>query len=281
MVSETPGRAEIPPPDRINVSSGVAERGLSPGDGAQEDGGTLTNGRGDPLRILVVGASSGIGAATAHRLAESGAQVVGAARRSERVARLGVVAVACDVAVPDDCARAVDGAVDALGGLDALVYAAGTTGLTPLDRAGVDRWTEIFAVNLFGAAQITRLALPHLLDPDSDGRALYLTSDSADKPYPGLVAYGASKAALSAFCLGLAAEFAPLRVTEVVVGPTVDTEVSEHFDPDEFGPWFERWCADGFVRYGLQMAVDVAGVVSDTLRRASPPAQVMAAADPT
>ena len=122
---------------------------------------------------------------------------------------------------------------------------------------------------------------PILRANGSDGRALFLSSDSAVKPYPGLVAaYGASKAALSAFCLGLASEFRDLRVTEVVVGPTVDTEVGDHFDPEAFASWFTRWCDDGFVRYGYQVSADVASVIADTLRADSPGALVMAAAEP-
>ena len=240
----------------------------------------LTNQQGKALRVLVVGASSGIGASTARTLAACGAQVVGAARRKGRIAELeGVTPVACDVGVAADCDRAVERAVDFLGGLDALVYAAGTTVLTPLDATGPEEWTEIFTVNVFGAAQITRAALPHLASRTSDGRAVFLSSDSAVKPYPGLVAYGASKAALSAFCQGLASEFDLLRVTEVVVGPTVDTEVADHFDPDQFGVWFARWCDGGFVRYGYQVSADVAAVVADTLRRAEPGGLVMAAAE--
>jgi NAD(P)-dependent dehydrogenase (short-subunit alcohol dehydrogenase family) len=241
----------------------------------------LTNRQGDPLRVLVVGASSGIGASTASALVEAGARVAGAARRADRIAKLDrVVPVACDVGNVDITTRAVEEGASALGGLDAVVYATGTTGLTPLDSTGPDEWNLIFTTNVFGAAMVTRAALPHLRADGSDGRAVFLSSDSAVKPYPGLVAYGASKAALSAFCLGLASEFGDLRVTEVVVGPTVDTEVGDHFDPDAFATWFTRWCDEGFVRYGYQVSADVASVIADTLRAERPGARVMAAAEP-
>jgi NAD(P)-dependent dehydrogenase (short-subunit alcohol dehydrogenase family) len=242
----------------------------------------LVNRLGDPLRVLVVGASSGIGSATAKSLVDSGAQVVGAARRKARVAELaGVIPVACDVTLPEDCDRAVTTAVEALGGLDALVYATGTTGLMPLDSTGPDPWSEIFGTNLFGAAMITRAALAHLTAGTSDNRAIFLSSDSLEMPYPGLVPYAASKAALRAFCLGLANEFAGLRVTEVMVGPTIDTEVGDHFDRKAFGRWFARWNDEGYIRFGYQMAVDVAAVILDTLRSKEPESRVTAAADPT
>lgn len=241
----------------------------------------LTNRHGDPLRVFVVGASSGIGAATATTLVERGARVAVAARRAHRLVELnGVTPVTCDVGVADDCDRAVREAASSLGGLDALIYAAGTTGLTPLHSTGPERWVEIFTTNMFGAAMVSRAALVYLRTPESDGRAVFLTSDSAVKPYPGLVAYGASKAALSAFCQGLASEFGDLRVTEVMVGPTVDTEVGEHFDPTEFSEWFARWCDEGFVRYGYQLAADVADVVAEILRAEKPSSLVVAAASP-
>ncbi|HEV3266007.1 MAG TPA: SDR family oxidoreductase [Acidimicrobiales bacterium] len=242
-------------------------------------GDPLMNRLGNPLRVLVLGASSGIGASTAKALVDSGAQVVGAARRETRVAELeGVTAVACDVSLPEDCDRVVATAVERLGGLDALVYAAGTTRITPLDTTGPERWSEIFGTNLFGAAMVTRAAMPHLLSDASDNRAVYLTSDSVEMPYPGLVAYGASKAALRAYCQGLAGEFAALRVTEIMVGPTIDTEMGSHFDETIAG-WLDRWTDEGYIRFGYQLSADVAAVIVDTLRSKEPETRVTAAAE--
>jgi NADP-dependent 3-hydroxy acid dehydrogenase YdfG len=246
---------------------------------AESSPASLTNGQGDPLRVLVVGASSGIGATTAEALAGKGARVAGAARRTDRISELaGVIPVACDVGTNGACDDAVQTAASLLGGLDAVVYAAGITRLTPLDVSGAEEWDVIFTTNVVGAAMITRAALPHLLAEGSDARTVYLSSDSAVKPYPGLVAYGASKAALSAFCLGLASEFPALRVTEVMVGPTMDTEVSNNFASDDFPAWFTRWCEEGFVRYGYQFSADVAAVIDHTLRAERPDALVVVAA---
>lgn len=244
-------------------------------------GDPLVNRQGDPLRVLVLGASSGIGASAAKALVDSGARVVGAARREARVAELeGVTAKACDVSVPEDCDRVVAAAVEQLGGLDALVYAAGVTWITPLDSTGPERWSEIFSTNLFGAAMVTRAAMPHLLSETSDNRAVYLTSDSVEMPYPGLVAYGASKAALRAYCQGLAGEFAGLRVTEIMVGPTIDTEMGERFDETIVG-WLARWTDEGYIRFGYQLSADVARVIVDTLRSQAPEGRVTAAAELT
>ena len=88
--------------------------------------------------------------------------------------------------------------MERLGGLDALVYTAGLSRINPLHEASLDDWAELFGTNVFGAAVVTRAALPHLLADGSQGRALYLTSDSAEKPYPGLVLYSSAKAAILA-----------------------------------------------------------------------------------
>jgi NADP-dependent 3-hydroxy acid dehydrogenase YdfG len=228
-------------------------------------------------RVLVVGASSGIGRGLATMLAERGATVVAAARRLDRLVELpGVHPLACDVTADGQVEGLVEKSVERMGGLDALVYAAGLSRLHRLNHADITDWQELFSINIFGAALLTRAALPHLLANDSQGRAVYLSSDSADRPYPGLVIYGASKAALSSYSQGLASEFSTLRVTEILVGPTAGTEVANHFDPELFGEWLPRWFDQGFVRYDMLQVEDVAAMISETLNASAPPARVMA-----
>jgi NAD(P)-dependent dehydrogenase (short-subunit alcohol dehydrogenase family) len=232
-------------------------------------------------RVLVVGASSGIGRGLAVELAARGAIVAAAARRAERLNELpGVVPLPCDVTSPSAVNAMVDAAVERLGGLDALVYTAGLSRINPLHEAGLDDWAELFGPNVFGAAVVTRAALPHLLADGSQGRALYLTSDSAEKPYPGLVLYSSAKAALSAYALGLASELPALKVTEVVVGPTAGTEVANHFDPEAFGVWATRWFDEGYVRYEMLQVADVVPMIVDALAADAPPAQVRATGAP-
>jgi NADP-dependent 3-hydroxy acid dehydrogenase YdfG len=229
------------------------------------------------LRALVVGASSGIGRGLAVELAARGAVVAAAARRAELLNELpGIVALPCDVTRPDAADAMVEAAVERMGGLDALVYTAGLSRINPLHQASLDDWVELFGPNVFGAAIVTRATLAHLLADGSQGRALYLTSDSAERPYPGLVPYCSAKAALSAYALGLASEFSTLRVTEVVVGPTAGTEVANHFDPDAFGAWASRWFDEGYVRYELLQVADVVQMIVDALTADAPPAQVRA-----
>jgi NADP-dependent 3-hydroxy acid dehydrogenase YdfG len=232
-------------------------------------------------RVLVVGASSGIGRGLAVELVAQGAVVAAAARRADRLSELsGVAPLPCDVTSPAAVNAMVDAAVERLGGLDALVYTAGLSRINPLHEAGLDDWAELFGPNVFGAAVVTRAALPHLLADGSQGRALYLTSDSAEKPYPGLVLYSSAKAALSAYALGLASELPALKVTEVVVGPTAGTEVANHFDPEAFGVWATRWFDEGYVRYEMLQVADVVPMIVDTLAADAPPARVRATGAP-
>jgi len=229
------------------------------------------------MRVLIVGASSGIGREVAIRLSGLGARVVGCARRVSQMADLrGVVSLECDVTIPAHCRQVVASASTELGGLDALVYAAGLTRITPLDRTDPEEWHDIFAVNVVGAALVTAAALAHLTAAGSQGRALFLSSDSAELAYPGLVAYSASKAALAHFCRGLHAEYPSLHVSEVFVGPTSGTDAANNFDPTEFGLWASRWFDQGMIRFGLLEPSDVATIIIAAMLSEAPPARVQA-----
>jgi NAD(P)-dependent dehydrogenase (short-subunit alcohol dehydrogenase family) len=226
-------------------------------------------------RVLIIGASSGIGRELATQLVGHGAHVVACARRVDRIDEIaGVSAVQCDVQDPAQCEKAVLQASEVMGGLDVLVYAAGLSRITPLDSADYDVWDQVFATNILGAAMVTRAAIPHLCSPQSEGRVLLLTSTSADLAFPGLVAYSASKAALSRFSQGLAVEFPRLRVSEVVVGPTAGTEVADQFEPAEFEKWATRWFEEGFVRHGMLQPPDVAAMIVQAILADDPPARL-------
>src|SRR4051812_9004361 len=111
-------------------------------------------------RILVVGASSGVGKAVVAELTARGAKVAGAARRSQLVEAR--VAVACDVRDQGSCITAVDWAVAALGGLDGLVYAIGASPSKRLVDMTADGWVDLLRTNVIGASLITGVAIRHL-----------------------------------------------------------------------------------------------------------------------
>lgn len=199
------------------------------------------------MRLLVVGASSGIGRSVALSAARDGIDVVAAARRVERLGELPVPTVVCDARNADDCERVVASAVSELGGLDAVVYAAGVSPLVAVADADADVWHEILETNVVGAALVVRAALPHLIA--AAGHAVFLSSDSVPRPYPGLVAYAASKAALNTLVSGWRVECPEVAFTRVAVGPTV-TGFADGWSPERAVGYFARWEAEAYLSAG-------------------------------
>src|SRR5690348_8726263 len=153
----------------------------------------------DGRRVLVVGASSGIGQGVACSLSAAGAHVALAARRLDRLEQTAgecpgpAVCLRCDVTEPGAPAAAVAEAVGALGGLDAVVYAPGTTAFATIEQATAEDWSTTLATNVVGAALLLGAAVPHLRE--TSGHAVYVSSVSARfySPWKGLGLYVASK----------------------------------------------------------------------------------------
>jgi len=198
-------------------------------------------------RILVVGASAGIGRSLAEVASEAGARVAVAARRRDRLEEVaketGSVVVAGDVCVEGDCQRMVAETVDALGGLDALVYVTGVSPLKPLTEADQADWRHVLDTNVVGAGLMARHAVPHLLE--SRGKAVFVSSKATRNPFPGLGLYSISKIALDAFIRCLKVENPSLDVTRVVVGNTIDTEFASAWAPDMMERMVEEWAKSG------------------------------------
>lgn len=211
-------------------------------------------------RVLVVGASSGIGRAVGLAAAAGGARVALAARRSElldsAVAEAGgtAVAIPCDVRVPGDCERVVEEAAAALGGLDAVVYGAGISPLSRLADAGPGLWQSVVETNLVGAALVAAAALPHLLA--GGGRLVLLGSSSEGHPFPGLVPYACTKAGLHELARGLRNEHPSLRVSTVIVGPTM-SDLAAGWEPGLAAEMFARWAAEGYLPTTATLPVEV------------------------
>lgn len=214
-------------------------------------------------RLLVVGASSGIGRATVEAAARAGWQVAAAARREtlldELAEETGATPVVADVTNEGACPTLVEKAVEALGGLDALVYGAGVVPLRDLDQADTTTWLDALTTNVVGASLVTAAALGHL---EPDGQVVYLSSASVDHPFPGLVPYAASKAALEALGRGWSIEHPDVRFTVVKVGPTL-TGMADGWDPDDAARHFERWYAEGYL--DQQAPAQEASVVADAI----------------
>ncbi len=189
------------------------------------------------LRLMVVGASTGIGRAIAELGAAEGARVEALARRTE-----GPVTRAMDVRDAAAVERAMASAVAALGGLDALVFATGVAPLAALARAEDEVWREALETNVLGAARVARAALPALRQ--TAGRAFFLSSDSVGDPREGLAIYAATKAALEQLVLGLRREHPEVRWATVVVGPTA-TDIAARWSRKLVTEFWPRWKARG------------------------------------
>jgi NADP-dependent 3-hydroxy acid dehydrogenase YdfG len=231
----------------------------------------------DGLRILVVGASSGVGAAVARLADAQGARVAISARRGETLAAMAATSRAM-VAVPGDVreeasARAiVADARAALGGLDAVVYTVGVSPLQPLATATAEQWREVLDTNLIGAAVVSAAVAPHLLE--SGGRLLLLSSKSVRRPFPDLTLYATSKFALDGLIRCLPGEFPGLRVTRVVVGNTEGTDFTASWDPEALGEALVRWEAAGVLSDGAMSTMTPEAVAASICHVLTSPAHI-------
>ncbi|HEV7209103.1 MAG TPA: SDR family NAD(P)-dependent oxidoreductase [Mycobacteriales bacterium] len=183
---------------------------------------------------VVTGASSGIGAATARRLAADGFEVVCAARRTDRIDALAAEidgrAVACDVTDP----AAVTALAQAVPDCAVLVNnAGGAFGMEPMADADEAHWRDMWETNVLGVMRVTKALLP-ALTASGDGRIVVTGSVAGHESYPGGGGYTAAKHAAAAMVRTLRLELLgqPIRVTEVAPG-MVDTEFSlVRFDGD-------------------------------------------------
>ncbi len=173
---------------------------------------------------VVTGASSGIGAATARKLREAGARVVGGARRVERVE--GDVALPLDVTDEESCAAFVTRAVAELGGgVDILFNNAGLAlGRYPFWESTAEDEATVLHTNVDGVLRMTRLCLPYLRD---GGHIVFTGSVAGRQAYPNGASYVASKFALRGFVYALREDLLgrPIRITTVDAG-LVETEFS-------------------------------------------------------
>jgi len=217
-------------------------------------------------RVLVVGASSGVGKAIAQRFVRSGARVAFSARRVENLEEAiaeagGGVAVPGDVRAHDGAEQVVAAAFAALGGIDVLIYATGVSPLQRLRHATREQWMAVIETNLVGLHEVVQAALPHL----SEGAAVgVLSSDSVGTPRPGLVPYAASKAALEELIRGWRTEHPEIRFSTIVIGPTFPTEFGTSFDPDLMGELWGEWERLGIADASIMDGNELAEVIVST-----------------
>jgi NADP-dependent 3-hydroxy acid dehydrogenase YdfG len=193
---------------------------------------------------LVTGASSGIGAATARRLAADGAAVALVARRADRLRELAeeigdrASVIEADVTRREAAEAAVARAVAEHGRLDILVNNAGVMLLGPIADAPVEEWEQMVHVNLLGLLYCARAALPHLLaaaagPPREVADLVNVSSVAGRQVRLGSGVYNATKHGVGAFSESLRQEVTERHVRVSLVEPgAVSTELAGHNRPE-------------------------------------------------
>jgi NADP-dependent 3-hydroxy acid dehydrogenase YdfG len=197
----------------------------------------------DGTVALVTGASSGIGDATARRLAEHGASVVVVARRKDRLDTLvaeieaaggTASALEADITDPDQADRAVQSAVDRFGRLDILINNAGLMLLGPVVGADVAEWERMIAINQNGLLYVTHAALPHLLAAAQDelrgvADIVNISSIAGRQAWANFGVYNMTKFGVNGFTEALRQEVTKKHVRVGVLEPgAVATELVSH-----------------------------------------------------
>jgi NAD(P)-dependent dehydrogenase (short-subunit alcohol dehydrogenase family) len=194
-------------------------------------------------RVLVVGASSGLGASLAQAVVAAGGNVAVSARRADRleelVSQMGAGhAIAGDATSVEDARRVADTAAEAMGGIDAMVYMAGYGVLQRLRDTDPQVWADVFAVNVIGANLAAAAAVDHL---GRNGVAMFVSSRTVIDASALFASYSATKAALDQCIRVWRAEHPDRRFVRVVMGNAMPTEFSDHMGMDLLGEALEAW----------------------------------------
>jgi 3-oxoacyl-[acyl-carrier protein] reductase len=184
-------------------------------------------------RVIVTGAASGMGRATAHLFADEGARVAVVDLDPERVLAVtdeirdvhgaeAAIDVACDVSDHAALHRLVDAVATGFGGIDVVINNAGVSLVTSAfqDEGGFEaNWARTLEINLTAHVRLIRLALPYLMRADGGGRVVNIASTEAIVTTAGLAAYAASKAGVVGLTKSLAVELGRHGVTVNCVCP--------------------------------------------------------------
>jgi NADP-dependent 3-hydroxy acid dehydrogenase YdfG len=192
--------------------------------------------------VVITGASSGLGEATARFLSAQGAVVTLGARRVERIqsladelARSGgkALALKTDVTRREQVQSLVDAAVKTFGRIDVMINNAGLMPQSPLDRLKIDDWDRMIDVNIKGVLYGIAAALPYM-QKQKAGHIINVSSVAGHKVRAGGVVYSATKHAVRVISEGLRQEVKPYNIRTTVISPgAIDTELPDSVtEPD-------------------------------------------------
>ena len=213
--------------------------------------------------VVITGASSGLGEATARHLSAQGAIVVLAARRTNRIKSLAdeindnggkALAITTDVTELDQTKKLVDKAVEEFGRVDVMLNNAGLMPFSPLERLKVDEWNQLIDVNIKGVLNGIAAALPYMKEQKS-GHFINVSSVAGHVVVPGGVVYCATKHAVRVISEGLRKEVKPYNLRTTIISPgAVATELPDSISEDdisaEMHKFYEEYAipADSFAR---------------------------------
>ena len=194
--------------------------------------------------VIITGASSGIGEATAMKLAKEGANVVLTARSEDKLNKLQsriekenggkAIVVPADVTNKEDLKKVAEKTKKEFGSIDGLVNNAGLMPLSYVKNLHTDEWDKMVDVNIKGVLNGVAAVLPTMMEQKS-GNIINISSSAGRKMYPGGAVYCATKSAVRMFSEGLRQEFAPnfnINVTSIEPG-FVDTSLTETITDEE------------------------------------------------
>jgi NAD(P)-dependent dehydrogenase (short-subunit alcohol dehydrogenase family) len=215
-------------------------------------------------RVVVVGASAGIGRAFAVRAGKEGADLLIAARRRDRLEEVAAEAgcgwsVTADVRNAEDCARIADMARDKLGGIDLLFLSVGYAPLRMFADTSADDWFDVMQTNVVSLHRVIKSCLS-LLAPGAIVSAL--SSETVGQPRTALGAYSTSKAALVESLNAWRTEHPSFRFCCITVGGTVPTEFTAAFDAELLGVVVQDWIAHGLLQETMMSPDEVADVLA-------------------
>ena len=213
--------------------------------------------------VVITGASSGLGEATARYLAARGATVVLGARRAERLQTLAdeitqaggkALARVTDVTDAAQVQALVDTAVEKYGRIDVILNNAGVMPHSPLERRKIDDWNRTIDINIKGVLYGIAAALPHMQRQKS-GHIINVSSVAGHRVGPGSAVYAATKTAVRVISEGLRQEVKPWNIRTTIISPgAVATELPNSITEADvargIGQFYEQYAisADSFAR---------------------------------
>ena len=200
--------------------------------------------------VVITGASSGLGEATARELSAQGATVVLGARRADRIKSLAdeltrrggkALAVPTDVMHSEQVKKLVDRAVQAHGRIDVMINNAGLMPQSPLERLRIDEWDRMIDVNIKGVLYGIAAALPYMKQQKS-GHIINVSSVAGHKVRAGGAVYAATKHAVLALSEGLRQEVKPYNIRTTVISPgAVATELPNSISEPDVAEGFHKF----------------------------------------